>query len=51
MGMVDYGEALQLQRELARAHNFQPRFHRLEIYGLCEDCREDSTTAGLSRPS
>lgn len=29
----------QLQRELARAHNFQPRYHRLEVYGLCEDCR------------
>jgi Fur family ferric uptake transcriptional regulator len=44
-------EIEELQRELARAHNFQPRYHRLEIYGLCEDCREDSTTAGLRRPS
>ena len=33
------GEVEELERELARAHNFQPRYHRLEVYGLCEDCR------------
>jgi Fur family ferric uptake transcriptional regulator len=32
-------EVEELERELARAHNFQPRYHRLEVYGLCEDCR------------
>ncbi|MBA2565845.1 MAG: transcriptional repressor [Gemmatimonadetes bacterium] len=31
-------EIEDLKRELARAHNFQPRFHRVEVYGLCEDC-------------
>jgi Fur family ferric uptake transcriptional regulator len=31
----------ELKRELERAHNFQARYHRLEVYGLCEDCRSD----------
>ena len=33
------GEIEVLQRELARTHNFRPRYHRLEIYGLCDDCQ------------
>ena len=32
-------EVAELKRELARTHGFEPRHHRLEIYGLCEDCR------------
>jgi Fur family ferric uptake transcriptional regulator len=44
-------EIEELQRELARAHNFEPRFHRLEIYGLCEDCRVLAGGTGSRRPS
>lgn len=40
----------ELQRELARAHNFKPRYHRLEVYGLCEDCRTDAAQP-TSRPA
>ena len=37
-------EIAELQRELSRAHNFQPRYHRLEVYGYCEDCRPETAT-------
>ena len=40
-------EVEDLKRELSRTHNFTPRAHRLEIYGLCEDCRDRAEqTAG-----
>jgi Fur family ferric uptake transcriptional regulator len=34
-------EIEQLQEDLARQHNFTPTRHRLYLYGLCPDCRED----------
>jgi Fur family ferric uptake transcriptional regulator len=43
-------EVEELERELARAHNFQPRYHRLEVYGLCEDCRERPVVASDRPP-
>jgi Fur family ferric uptake transcriptional regulator len=44
-------EIEELQRDLARAHDFQPRYHRLEIYGLCADCRAQVEAGGSRRPS
>jgi Fur family ferric uptake transcriptional regulator len=41
----------ELKRELARAHNFRPRYHRLEVYGLCEDCRTDSGPQPAGEPT
>lgn len=32
-------EITRIQDEVARRHGFQPTRHRLEIYGLCADCR------------
>jgi Fur family ferric uptake transcriptional regulator len=29
----------RLQEQAAAQHGFQPRSHRLEIYGLCKSCR------------
>lgn len=29
----------ELQAEVARRHNFKIQDHRLELYGLCSDCR------------
>jgi Fur family ferric uptake transcriptional regulator len=29
-----------LQREVARKHNFSVASHRLELYGLCRECRK-----------
>lgn len=34
-----------LQREIARAHGFDPAEHTLQISGLCLECAEDSSTA------
>lgn len=31
----------QLQRDVAREHNFLIRDHRLELYGLCGDCQAE----------
>ena len=28
------------EREIASLHRFRPTRHRLEIYGLCEDCND-----------
>jgi Fur family ferric uptake transcriptional regulator len=44
-------EIAELQRDLAKAHDFEPRVHRLEIYGLCEDCRGKAGSSGSARPS
>ena len=33
-------EIEELQNKICNDYNFQPTFHRLEIYGICEDCRE-----------
>ena len=41
----------ELKRELARAHNFRPRYHRLEVYGLCEDCRTDAGPQPADEPA
>jgi len=35
----------QLQREVAQTYNFQISDHRLELYGLCSDCRPQTTSA------
>ncbi len=42
-GKVIEIEAPDVERtltEIARLHDFVPRDHKLEIYGLCEDCHE-----------
>ncbi len=33
-------EIERLQEALARAHGFVPTFHRLYLYGICSECRE-----------
>ncbi|MGH7457800.1 MAG: Fur family transcriptional regulator [Longimicrobiaceae bacterium] len=38
------GEMVRLQEETAREHDFQPIRHRLEIYGLCSNCRSAGVT-------
>ena len=35
----------QLQREVAQTYNFQISDHPLELYGLCSDCRPQTTSA------
>ena len=30
----------RLEREIAALHHFRPSRHRLEIYGLCEECHD-----------
>lgn len=43
----------RIQDEVAAAHGFLPARHRLEIYGLCADCREKGVTVqyqGLACP-
>ena len=32
-------EVQRIQDEVARAHGFLPARHRLEVYGVCPDCR------------
>jgi Fur family ferric uptake transcriptional regulator len=32
-------EILRLEERVAREHGFRPSRHKLEIYGLCADCR------------
>ena len=32
-------EIVRLEARVAREHGFQPARHKLEIYGLCSDCR------------
>ncbi len=29
----------RIEREVAALHDFEPTHHRMEIYGLCEECR------------
>ena len=46
-------DVVRLQEEAAQAHGFQPTRHRLEIYGICADCRARGITAeyeGLTCP-
>jgi Fur family ferric uptake transcriptional regulator len=46
-------EVIRVQEEMARAHGFLPTRHRLEIYGLCADCRAAGVTVdyqGLTCP-
>ena len=33
-------EIEELQNKICKDYNFKPTFHRLEIYGVCEDCRK-----------
>lgn len=33
-------EIEELQNKICKGYNFKPTFHRLEIYGLCEDCQQ-----------
>lgn len=33
-------ELERVQEEIVRKYHFQPRHHRLQVYGVCEDCRE-----------
>lgn len=36
-----YSPALErLQADLVRQHGFEAKFHRLEIFGICEKCRK-----------
>ncbi|HKJ71978.1 MAG TPA: ferric iron uptake transcriptional regulator [Gammaproteobacteria bacterium] len=34
-------EIERLQEQVAREHNFKLTEHRMELYGLCADCREE----------
>lgn len=34
----------RLQQEVAAAHNFKLTEHRMELYGLCANCREKETS-------
>jgi Fur family ferric uptake transcriptional regulator len=34
-------EIERLQREVAAEHDFKLTDHRMELYGLCANCRED----------
>jgi Fur family transcriptional regulator, ferric uptake regulator len=46
-------DLLALQERAARAHDFEPLRHRLEIYGLCGSCREQGVAIdyeGLTCP-
>lgn len=38
-----------LQDEIVRKYHFQPLHHRLQIYGVCEDCREHRPIPDLER--
>ncbi len=31
----------KLQEEICKKHNFSPTYHRLEIFGLCEQCLKE----------
>lgn len=33
-------EIARVQSEIAELHRFRPTYHRMEIYGLCEECQE-----------
>ncbi len=33
-------EIEELQNNICKDYNFKPTFHRLEIYGICEDCQK-----------
>lgn len=33
-------ELERIQEEIVRKYHFQPLHHRLQVYGICEDCRE-----------
>jgi len=33
-------ELERIQDEIVRKYHFSPRHHRLQVYGVCEDCRE-----------
>jgi len=35
-------EIERLQTEVAARRGFEVRFHRLELYGICADCRKSS---------
>lgn len=36
----------KLQEEICKSHNFLPTHHRLEIFGLCEECQKKLHTKG-----
>jgi Fe2+ or Zn2+ uptake regulation protein len=47
-------EVQRIQDEVARAHGFLPARHKLEVYGLCPDCRAagvELTYEGLACPA
>ncbi len=35
-------EIEELQNKICKDYNFKPTFHRLEIYGICEDCQKEN---------
>ncbi len=46
-------EVEKVESRVAREYGFEPSRHRLEIYGLCKDCRKagvELSTGGLSCP-
>jgi Fur family transcriptional regulator, ferric uptake regulator len=46
-------EVLQIRDEAAAVHGFQPIRHRLEVYGICAECRAQGVTIsyqGLTCP-
>lgn len=37
-----------LQREICRAHGFDPQEHTLQIHGVCLECKDSSDGSGVS---
>jgi Fur family ferric uptake transcriptional regulator len=34
----------KLQEQLMKRHGFLPQFHRMNLYGICRECRDDGGT-------
>lgn len=39
-------EIESLQEKLFKLHGYHPQWHRLELYGICKDCRKPQKRAG-----
>jgi Fur family ferric uptake transcriptional regulator len=42
-------ELERIQQEIVEKYHFQPVRHRFQIYGVCEDCREERPAGELAR--
>jgi Fur family ferric uptake transcriptional regulator len=43
-------ELESVQQGIVAKYHFQPTFQRIQIYGLCQDCREQRPVSGRPRP-